>query len=170
MDRRTFLTAVTLIGTRAVAQSCPCAKPPTLGDLRRMDKAGLDRVFAGGDASCVPVGTARGVILLPLDAKCPRVKAFAQGLMWRGKVFRGDGTMVNRWLVGTAVEAKVVTEASWADGAACVVLDYPRDAAVFGNTRDELRKVGPGLWLGRYYEKCPAGKLQGYFALTFPVQ
>ena len=54
---------------------------------------------------------------------------------------------------------------SWHDGNPCLVLDYPSDTPIFGNTRDEIREVAPGLFLARLYETCPRPHFRGYFAI-----
>ena len=95
----------------------------------------------------------------------PRLRARLNGVAWKGKVFRPDGTYINQWVGFRAIEGTVALGPSWYDGKPCVVVDHPPGTKVFGNARDELREVAPGLWLGRFYEVCPCGKLQGYFVL-----
>jgi hypothetical protein len=104
-------------------------------------------------------------VLYADDALFPRVKARLQGSVWKGKYFHGDGTFTNRWLggiragtVGTGVGE------SWADGRPAVVAQYPPTAPVFGNVRDELRQVGPGVWLGRSYDTI-TGRPKNWFML-----
>ncbi len=140
----------------------------TPGDLARMDKDQLDAVFREGTLGATPCGGGRGKVLLVVDALMPRVSARLMGTVWKGKFFYPGGcTFTNQWLGFKAVSADVAVGASWADGSPCFVLDYPTTAAVFGNTRDELREVGEGLFLGRFYDRCPCPKLKGYFVLDF---
>ena len=61
--------------------------------------------------------------------------------------------------------ASVALGDSWLDGRPCQVMEYPAGTPLFGNVRDELRELSPGLWLGMYYEREPHPKLRGYFAL-----
>lgn len=139
-------------------------------DLARLDLHQLDALFATGSADAAPVGFGKGRILLRLEGKMPKVRARLQGVVWKGKVFHGDGTIINQWACFRAVEATVEIGPSWYDGKPCVVLDYPPDAPIFGNARDELREIAPGVWLGRFYAVCPCRKLEGYFVLEMTCE
>jgi hypothetical protein len=139
-------------------------------DLARLDRDQLDAAFATGTAGESPVGFGRGRILLRVDGKMPRVRARLQGLAWKGKVFRPDGTFINQWAGFRAIASRVEVGPSWYDGRPCLVLEYPPGTPVFGNARDELREVAPGLWLGRFYAVCPSGKLEGYFVLEMTCE
>jgi hypothetical protein len=140
----------------------------TPADLARMDKCQLDTLFSQGKLGSPPCGGGRGKVLLVVDARMPRVRARLKGSVWKGKVFDPcSSTITNQWLGFKAVKAPVSVGPSWADGAPCFVLDYPTTAAVFGNTRDELREIGEGVFLGRFYDRCPCPKLRGYFVLDF---
>jgi hypothetical protein len=140
----------------------PCPAPR---DLAGLDREQLDVLFATGTALEQPVGFARGHILLRVGGTLPRVRARLQGLAWKGKVFLPDGTFINQWAGFRALASRVEVGPSWYDGQTCLILEYPPDTPVFGNARDELREVSPGLWLGRFYAICPSGKLEGYFVL-----
>ncbi|MFO0881380.1 MAG: hypothetical protein U0840_29115 [Gemmataceae bacterium] len=144
------------------------AEPPaclTARAIRKMCADELEALFRQGSIAAIPTGTFDGRVLLVVDAKCPRTQAGLQSAIWKGKVISCDGEMINRWCGFRAVKAPVHLGSSWLDGAPCAVIDYAPDAPVFGNTRDEIREVAPGLYLGRFYEKCPCGKLKGYFLL-----
>jgi hypothetical protein len=140
----------------------PCLTPR---DLAQLGRDQLDAVFATGTANEPPVGFARGHILLRAEGTLPRVRARLQGLAWKGKVFHPDGTFINQWAGFRAIASHVEVGPSWHDGQPCLILEYPPGTPVFGNARDELREVSPGLWLGRFYAICPSGKLEGYFVL-----
>jgi hypothetical protein len=137
-------------------------------DLDRLDRVQLDAIFATGTASEAPVGFARGHILLRVDGRALRARL--QGLAWKGKVFHFDGTFINQWAGFRALASRVEFGPSWYDGRPCLVLQYPPGTPIFGNTRDELRELCPGLWLGRYYAICPCGKLEGYFTLEITCE
>src|SRR5262245_13764404 len=121
----------------------------TARDLAGMDLCQLDALFASATAEALPVGSGRGTILMRTDGK--RLKMRLDGLVWKGKVFRDDGSYVNQWAGFRAIGTCAVIEPSWADGKPCVVLDHPAGTPVFGNARDELRQIAPGVWLGRFY-------------------
>jgi len=113
----------------------------------------------------MPTGYYRGHVLQMIDARHPRFRAATQNVVWKGKHFLPCGCMVNQWAGFKAVKAPVTTSESWLDGQPCISIDYPTDAPIFGNARDELREIAPGVFLGRVYERCPEPRLQGYFVL-----
>jgi hypothetical protein len=138
------------------------AGPPSLRDGT---PAGWEAMFREGVPDAGPVGPTRGTVLYADDALFPRVKARLQGGVWKGKQFHGDGTFTNRWVggvragtVGTAVEP------SWLDGQPVLAAQYSPRALVFRNVRDELRQVGPGVWLGRSYDTT-TGRPKNWFVL-----
>ena len=152
-------------GQRVRADSGPCLTPQ---DVARMNRGQLDAAFCAGRVGSTPCGAGRGKVLLVVDARLPRFSARLMGTVWKGKYFYPGGcAFTNQWLGFKAVEAPVAIGPSWADSAPCFVLDYPTTAAVFGNTRDELREIGEGVFLGRFYDRCPCPKLKGYFVLDF---
>jgi hypothetical protein len=44
-------------------------------------------------------------------------------------------------------------------------MEYAPETPVFANTRDELREVAPGLYMGPLYDRFPCPRLRGYIAL-----
>ena len=164
---KSLIVALVLVIASPFARAEPRACL-TAGELARMDACQLDAVFRRGKGGATPCGPGRGKVLLVVDALMPRVRARLMGTVWKGKFFFPGGcTFTNQWLGFRAVDGPVIVGPSWADGAPCLVLDYPTTAAVFGNTRDELREIGEGLFLGRFYERCPCPRLRGYFVLDF---
>jgi hypothetical protein len=163
------LTAAVFVftcGGAARAENPTCAGF-SVGELKKMCVEELEQLFAAGQVGTLPVGLGRGKILVRLDGKMPHVRARMEGVVWKGKYFYPDGHFTNQWLGFKAVSAEAVIGPSWYDGKPCIVLDYPPDAKVFGNARDELREIAPGVFLCRFYERCPCPKLQGYFVLRF---
>jgi hypothetical protein len=139
--------------------------PLTLADLKRMSSCELEQVFAHGKA-IVPVGKLHGHILCRVEGKLARVRARLGGAVWKGKEFCEDGSFTNRWLMGIrAIPSCAVVASSWYDERPCVVLDYEPGTPIFGNARDEIREVACGLFLARFYRRCPCPLLEGYFAL-----
>jgi hypothetical protein len=123
-----------------------------------------EALFRQGDLGCSPLGPTRGAVLYA-DGKHPRLKARLQGVLWKGKTFHCDGTFTNRWFAGVqAVSAGVCVEPSWLDGQSCFVMQYAADAPVFGNVRDELRQIAPGVWLGHSYDAA-TGHSKNWFML-----
>lgn len=133
--------------------------------LRQATPGGWEGLFREGVTDGGPVGTTRGTVLYADDARFPRVKARLQGTLWKGKVFHGDGTFTNRWIGGVrAGTADTAVEPSWLDGQPSLVVRYSPSALVFRNVRDELRQVGPGVWLGRSYSAA-TGRPKNWFVL-----
>jgi hypothetical protein len=65
-----------------------------------------------------------------------------------------------------AIIAKVYKAASWFDGKESIVLDYSQTSLIAEWVRDEIRQVGPGVYLGIVYWR--QDKLID-FALKFPT-
>jgi hypothetical protein len=139
------------------------ASPPGVS-LRTATPRCLEALFRQSDLGCEPVGPTRGTVLYA-DGKHPQFKAHLQGLVWKGKVFHGDGSFTNRWIGGVrAGSTDLHVEPSWLDGQPCFVMQYSAEALVFSNVRDELRQVAPTMWLGRSYDAC-TGELKNWFML-----
>jgi hypothetical protein len=123
-----------------------------------------DATFRDASLGSAPVGYYRGTVLAA-EGAFPRVKARLQGAMWKGKTFHGDGTFTNHWLGGVrAVTAGTSVGLSTLDGQSALVVRYPRFAPVFGGDYDELRQLGPGVWLGRRYD-ARSGRPKNWFLL-----
>ncbi len=63
--------------------------------------------------------------------------------------------MTNRILAFgiNAIVAQVYKSESWFDGKECIVLDYSKTSLLAEHVRDEIRQIGPGLYLGLVYWK-----------------
>jgi hypothetical protein len=139
----------------------------TVHELLRMPADELDAVFRSAPAGPIPHGTARGTMLLATGHRAGQVvRALTRRLLWRGKVFLPNGTLLN--VVGPfgakAVRATVQPAASWVDGRECVLIDYATTSTVARWVRDEIRLVGPDLYLGVAWL---ARRRVASFALTF---
>jgi hypothetical protein len=99
------------------------------------------------------------------DAKRPRLQARLANLAWKGKHFEDDGAFINQWPGFQALRGQAELGVSGYDGKPCLVLQYPPETPLFGNTYDEIRQVAPGLYLARLYERCPSPRFRGYFAI-----
>jgi hypothetical protein len=123
--------------------------------LLRMSQEELDRLFREGEPGPIPDGRAEGTLIVaPGTALSPPIAGLVRLLAWQGKVFDARrSVLTNRVLpLGLhAVVAQVRQEPSWLDGKACIVLDYARTSLVARAIRDELRRIGPGQYLGRAY-------------------
>jgi hypothetical protein len=152
-----------LLGAVAVGRGAP-DDGLTLNQLRRMSEAELAARFAGADLGRPPEGPLRGRVVRLVDRPLPRVRAAATNAVWKGKDVSPGGAFVNRWVGGVrAVEQTVTVGPSLLDGRPVYVIEYPPDAPILGGTRDELREVAPGLYLGPLYGPCH--RFRGWVAL-----
>jgi hypothetical protein len=135
--------------------------------LAGLGECELEQVFAQADAGPIPVGSCRGHVLLMTNTKRPRARARMANCVWKGKVFGDCGCFINQWCGFQAISSQAVLGASWLDGKPCIFMEYAPGTPIFANTRDEIRQIGPNLYLGRFYDRCPCPKVRGYFVLQF---
>lgn len=151
----------------APMQVPPTVAVQTLEDLVDLSGGQLDALYRGSVPGPVPPGRVRGVALYP-DARFPKAKSRAAKLAWQGKVFDPEsGTAVNRFFGLKVIRGRVYTGESWLDGGPALILDYQGTSTVYGDYRDEIRQVAPGVYLGLMYNRTtnpPAFKM--YFAFT----
>ncbi len=139
----------------------------TLDDLAGLSAGQLEALYRQGGPGPVPTGKVRGLALYP-ESRFPRAKAKAARVAWQGKVFDPQtGTATNRFFGLRAIKGNVYSGQSWLDGGASMILDYQNTSKIYGNYRDEIRQVAPGLYLGLMYDRTtnpPAFKM--YFAFS----
>jgi hypothetical protein len=136
-------------------------------EMFKMSREQLDELFANSPAGEIPNGETNGTALIAPGTVCTKEIAECLRLFaWQGKVFDAEkGTLKNRVSVFgiKAVKAKVSKGLSWHDNKECVILDYADTSLVGHWVRDEMRLVGPQLYLGKvYWAKKP---LPIHFAL-----
>ncbi len=123
--------------------------------LLKMSQAELDALFTSSAAGEIPNGEAQGTaIIAPGTTYSPEIASFISHFAWQGKNFDAkSGTLKNRLTSFgfNAIIAKVYKGPSWLDGKECIVLDYSETSFVAGWIRDEIRQIGPGLYLGKVY-------------------
>ena len=156
---------IVLVGLALTAPTAAAWEP---AELVRTSAHGLNALYASGSLAPAPTGFAAGTAIFdPGTPKAVR-KARRTGLLWKGKVFTPDGIMINRLAGGLeAVQARVFVTDSWYDGQPTLVFDYCGTSKVFGNVRDEVREIEPGLYLGLTYlrQRCGPPELSNYFVL-----
>jgi hypothetical protein len=146
----------------SVASAAP---PASLDPLVRSDRATLEALYTNGTVSTPPPGFAPGRAIPNPGARNTMRRSNVIGVLWKGKVF-SDEQMINRLMGGReAVTASVYVGESWLDGKPSLILDYAGSKR-FGDVRDEMREVSPGVYVGlTYIRKCPEPKLSMFFAL-----
>lgn len=123
--------------------------------LLKMSQAQLDDLFTSTPAGAIPDGEAEGTaIIAPGTEYSKDIASVINHFIWKGKVFDAkNGVLKNRLtaLGFHAIIAKVAKAPSWLDGKECIVLDYSATSMVAHRVRDEIRQIGPGLYLGKVY-------------------
>ncbi len=127
----------------------------SIESLMDMGQEALDELFSSVEAGPIPDGEAEGTaIIAPGTSFTPLISRFINAFAWQGKVFDSDkGVLKNRILPFglNAILAKVYKDKSWLDGKECIVLDYSDTSIVAQWIRDEIRQIGPGMYLGKVY-------------------
>jgi hypothetical protein len=126
-----------------------------VAQLLKMSQAELDDLFRKTPAGKIPDGEADGTAIVAPGTKYSKeVAKFINHFAWQGKVFDAKkGVLKNRITAFglNAIIAKVYTAPSWLDGKECIVLDYSETSLVAKWIRDEIRQIGPKLYLGKVY-------------------
>jgi hypothetical protein len=123
--------------------------------LLDMSQQQLDDLFRASPPGDLPDGEAEGTaIIAPGTRYTESIAKIINFFGWQGKVFDGSkGLLKNKVsMFGVqAIVAKVYLGDSWLDNKPCIVLDYSDTSIVAQWIRDEIRLIGPGLYLGKVY-------------------
>jgi hypothetical protein len=123
--------------------------------LLAMSQKQLDDLFIASTVGDIPNGEANGTaIIAPGTTYTQELATLINHFGWQGKTFNAaKGTLENRILAFglSAILAKVYKGPSWLDGKECIVLDYSQTSLVAHWIRDEIRQIGPGMYLGKVY-------------------
>jgi hypothetical protein len=144
----------------------------TAHDLPSMRGKQLDALFANAPAGEIPVGKGSGQALMATGTFAARpLLTITRLLAWQGKVFDGPSHTLRNLISPfgfKAITADVYVDASRLDGKPCIVLDYSKTSRVAGFVRDEIRQVGPGLYVGLVYVRSRRAPIR--FSLAFSAQ
>jgi len=123
--------------------------------LLAMSQAELDKLFTDSPTGEIPSGEAIGTaIVAPGTKYTQEIATTINHFGWQGKNFdAARGVLRNRILPFglNAIVATVYKCDSWLDGKECIVLDYSETSLVAHWIRDEIRQIGPGMYLGVVY-------------------
>ncbi len=123
--------------------------------LLGMSQNELDELFKKSPTGEIPNGEGKGTaIVAPGTNYTQDLAQFISFFAWQGKVFDAkNGVLRNKILpLGlNAIVAKVYKGESWLDGKECIVLDYSETSLVARWIRDEIRQIGPKMYLGKVY-------------------
>ena len=126
-----------------------------VSQLLKMTQAELDELFTKSAPGKIPNGEAEGTAIVAAGTiYSGQIATLINHFTWQGKVFDAKkGLLKNKILAFGfhAIIAKVYKGPSWLDGKECIVLDYSDTSYVAHWIRDEIRQIGPGLYLGKVY-------------------
>jgi len=129
--------------------------PYDVQQLLKMSQSELDALFTASPPGEVPDGEAQGTaIVAPGTTYTSDIAQIVNHFAWQGKTFDArHGVLRNRiTMLGlNAIIARVYKGASWLDGKECIVLDYSETSLVAHWIRDEIRQIGPRMYLGKVY-------------------
>jgi hypothetical protein len=141
----------------------------TARDLPSMRGSQLDELFASAPAGEIPFGKGSGQALVATGTFAARpLVAITRLLAWQGKQFDAPSHTLGNLISPfgfKAITADVYVDSSLLDGHPCIVLDYSKTSRVAGWVRDEIREIGPGLYVGLVY--AGTRKLPIRFSLEF---
>jgi hypothetical protein len=141
----------------------------TVPQLLSMSEKELDDLFSNSPAGDIPNGEAQGTAIIASGTVFSQeIASLINIFTWQGKTFdAAHGTLMNRILVLglNAIVAQVYKGPSLFDNKECIVLDYSQTSLVAKHIRDEIRQIGPGIYLGLVYWDQ---KRTIHFALQFP--
>jgi len=127
----------------------------TIPQLLAMTSDQLDGLFRASPVGDIPNGEAQGTaIIAPGTTFSSEIATMVNHFTWQGKNFdAATGTLKNRITPFglNAILAKVYKGESWLDEKDCIVLDYSETSTVAHWIRDEIRSIGPGMYLGVVY-------------------
>jgi hypothetical protein len=123
--------------------------------LLAMSQAQLDELFTNSPPGDIPDGEGTGTaIVAPSTTYTQEIAQFISHFAWQGKVFDAQkGVLKNKILPFglNAIIARVYKAPSWLDGKECIVLDYSETSLIAHWIRDEIRQIGPNVYLGKVY-------------------
>jgi len=128
--------------------------------LLSQTEAQLGQLFGQAESGPIPNGPAKGTaIVAPGTVYTHDIAEAVNLFVWQGKSFDGPhGVLRNRILAFglNAIVAEVYKGPSLVDGRECIVIDYSKTSLIAKWVRDEIRLIGPGIYLGRvYWENKP---------------
>ena len=157
--------SLTAIPVAAADNAPTISTPQTMQQLVHMSACELSALYSASPPASVPSGYVPGRAIKNPGSRSTVANSRATRLVWQGKVFRGDGTMVNRVFgVGKAIPADVYVAESYFDGQPSLIFDYSR-SKLWPTVRDEVREVSPGLYLGMMYKNGAPSNPPMFFTL-----
>ena len=129
--------------------------PYTIPQLLAMSQKELDDLFTNSLPGDIPNGEAQGTaIIAPGTTYSQEIADLINHFGWQGKNFDAASASLKNRITAfglNAIIAKIYKGPSWLDGKECIVLDYSHTSLVASHIRDEIRQIGPSMYLGKVY-------------------
>jgi hypothetical protein len=123
--------------------------------LLELDQRALDELFAASPAGKIPVGKGRGIAMIANGTVFGTIcRYLISWFIWKGKLFRPQTSDLKNRLTPfgiPGIRAKVYVDNSWKSPGPAIILDYSKTSIVASFIRDEIREVGPGIYLGKVF-------------------
>jgi hypothetical protein len=137
-------------------------------ELLKLDQRQLDELFAASPVGDIPVGRGEGIAMIANGTAFGTVcRTLISALIWKGKLFRPATSDLKNRLTPfgiPGIRARVYVDKSWKTGSDAIILDYSKSSIVARFVRDEIREIGPGIYLGKVF----LGRKHVFdFSLTF---
>ena len=138
----------------------PAAEPaPEVSSAQQLlTRTGNDLValYTRSEPGQIPDGAARGAATVSPGTADGEASRQLISFLWQGKVFQrvddASANLVNKTIFGETFAAKVYFGKSLLDGKDSIIIDYSETPfKPFRIIRDEIRRVGPGVYLGYAY-------------------
>jgi len=164
--RWALIPGVAILATLTGMPIASAGDPPReMQDLVKMPRHELEALYRASPAAPLPSGFLPGRAIKSPGSLLTVANSRMTHLVWKGKIFRDDGTMVNRVFGGMkAIPADVYLGESLIDGQPSLILDYSR-SKLWPDVRDEIREVAPGIYLGVMYKGKPTASQKMFFTL-----
>lgn len=141
----------------------------TLDDLMSCQQSDLDKLYQQSSSGPIPDGESEGKAIFFPGSIANELATRVASHVWQGKIFSlTDKILVNKIFGFRAIRARVFKGESWFDGKESTIIDYHNTSLLASPIRDEIRSIGPGLYLGRAYLRTSTRPIFGVnFALDF---
>jgi hypothetical protein len=128
------------------------ATPLTEEVLLGTANSALDALFRKSPAGPIPDGDTRGTVLAWPGTRLAKPLAVLVYLIaWKGKVLNRREALLRNKITPLGlhlIKARLSFDDSRVDQRQCILIDYSTTSFVARMVRDEIRLVGPGLYLG----------------------
>src|SRR6476620_5995963 len=122
-----FAVVAVLAGLLAAMPASAANPPQSMDQLVRMPAGELQSLYMASPPASAPSGFLPGRAIKDPGSRSTVGNARRTRLVWQGKIFRDDGTMINRMFgVGKAIPADVYMGNSLLDGQPSLIFDYSR--------------------------------------------